>query len=291
MTTLLALLAEPFGYDYMLRAMWTSALVGGLCAALSCFLMLKGWSLVGDALSHAVVPGVAVAYIACLPLGLGALLSALLAAFSLHYFNTQKELKNDVALGLMFVSFLGTGLFIASISPIPVPVQTIVLGNILAISPTDALQLAALTAACSLTLACLWRDLLLVFFDECHAGTMGIPVRLIKMLFLVVLSVAIVVAMQTVGAFLVVAMVITPGATAFLVCERFSRLLLMSVIIGTSTACGGVYLSYFLDGATGGIIIVMQSLCFLAAFAYVRLVKQSRLSQPSRSLPRVATHD
>ena len=262
MTTLL----EPFGYAYMTNALWVSALVGGVCAFLSAYLTLKGWSLIGDALSHSVVPGVAGAVMLGLPFALGAFLSGGLAAGAMLFLSERSGLKADVVIGIIFTSFFGLGLFMVSLDPISVSIQTITFGNILAITPEDTLQLAIIGFVSLAILLLKWKDLMVAFFDETHARSIGLRPRLLKALFFVLLSAAVVAAMQTVGAFLVVALVVTPGATAYLLCDRFSRLLALSVLIGAGTSFLGAYASYFLDGATGGVIVVLQTLVFLAAF-------------------------
>jgi len=265
---MIALLIEPFGYDYMVNAMWVSALVGAVCAFLSAYLMLKGWSLIGDALSHAIVPGVAGAYMLGLSFSAGAFLSGMLAAASMLLLNQRTRLKEDVIIGLVFSAFFGVGLFMASLAPVSVNIQTIILGNILAITPEDTLQLAIIGGVSLAVLLFKWKALMLVFFDENHARSVGINPFFIKALFFVLLSACTVAAMQTVGAFLVVAMVVTPGATAYLLTDRFPRLLTISVAIGAASSFAGAYASYFLDGATGGVIVVLQTLCFLAAFVF-----------------------
>ena len=261
-------LLEPFGYEYMLNAMWVSAMVGGLCAFLSCYLMLKGWSLIGDALSHSIVPGVAGAYMLGLPFALGAFLSGGLAAGSMLFLNQRSRLKEDAIIGLIFSSFFGIGLFMVSLNPMSVNIQTIILGNILAIAPEDILQLAII-GVISLTILFLkWKDLMVVFFDENHARSIGLNPGRLKLLFFTLLSVSTVAALQTVGAFLVICLVVTPGATAWLLTDRFPRLLTIAVAIGSLTSFFGAWLSYWLDGATGGIIVVLQTLLFLLAFVF-----------------------
>ncbi|HEF0077174.1 MULTISPECIES: iron/manganese ABC transporter permease subunit SitC [Citrobacter] len=261
-------LTEPFGYQYMLNAMWVSAMVGGLCAFLSCYLMLKGWSLIGDALSHSIVPGVAGAYMLGLPFALGAFLSGGLAAGSMLFLNQRSRLKEDAIIGLIFSSFFGIGLFMVSLNPMSVNIQTIILGNVLAIAPEDILQLAII-GVISLTILLLkWKDLMVVFFDENHARSIGLNPGRLKLLFFTLLSVSTVAALQTVGAFLVICLVVTPGATAWLLTDRFPRLLTIAVAIGSLTSFFGAWLSYWLDGATGGIIVVLQTLLFLLAFVF-----------------------
>ncbi|WP_332305316.1 metal ABC transporter permease [Rhizobium sp. GR12] len=261
-------LLEPFTYGYMLNAIWVSALVGGVCGFLSAYLMLKGWSLIGDALSHAIVPGVAGAYMLGLPFSLGAFLSGGLAAGSMLFLNQKTRLKEDAIIGLIFTSFFGLGLFMVSLSPTSINIQTIVLGNILAITTEDTIQLALIGGISLVVLALKWRDFMVVFFDENHARTVGLKPEVLKVIFFTLLAASTVAALQTVGAFLVVAMVVTPGATAYLLTDRFERLILMSLLIGATTSFVGAYLSYFLDGATGGVIVVLQTAIFLAAFIF-----------------------
>ncbi|NPD15018.1 metal ABC transporter permease [Xinfangfangia sp. D13-10-4-6] len=264
----MSVLLEPFTYGYMTNAMWVSALVGGVCAFLSAYLMLKGWSLIGDALSHSVVPGVAGAYMLGLPFALGAFISGGLAAAAMLFLSDRSGLKVDVVIGLIFTSFFGLGLFMVSINPMSVSVQTITMGNILAISRDDTIQLAIIGFVSLAVLLMKWKDLMVVFFDESHARSIGLHPGFLKAVFFILLSACVVAAMQTVGAFLVIAMVVTPGATAYLLCDRFPRLIALSVLIGTVTSFVGAYASYFLDGATGGIIVCLQTLIFLAAFVF-----------------------
>ncbi|MBC3434531.1 metal ABC transporter permease [Pseudomonas sp. BW16M2] len=267
---MIELLLEPFAYGYMRNALWVSTLVGGVCAFLSCYLMLKGWSLIGDALSHAIVPGVAGAYMIGLPFSLGAFFAGGLASAALLFLQRRTRLKEDVVIGMIFTSFFGLGLFMVSLSPTSVNIQTIVLGNILAITPGDTLQLAIIGLVTLAVLLAKWRDLMLTFFDEQQARAVGIRPNALKLLFFALLSASTVAALQTVGAFLVICMVITPGATAYLLSDRFPRLLAIAVAIGALTSLTGTYLSYYLDGATGGVIVVLQTLIFLLVFVFAR---------------------
>ncbi|MCD1262924.1 iron chelate uptake ABC transporter family permease subunit [Shinella sp. AETb1-6] len=252
----------------MVNAMWVSALVGCICGFLSAYLMLKGWSLIGDALSHSIVPGVAGAYMLGLPFAAGAFLSGGLAAAAMLFLNRQTRLKEDAIIGMIFSSFFGLGLFMVSLSPTPVNIQTIVLGNILAITREDTIQLAIIGFVTLVILLLKWKDLMVAFFDESHARSIGINPTGLKILFFTLLSASTVAAMQTVGAFLVVAMVVTPGATAYLLTDRFQRLIVIAAALGAGTSFVGAYLSYFLDGATGGIIVVLQTAIFLLAFLF-----------------------
>ena len=263
---MLEALLEPFSYSYMVNAMWVSALVGGVCAFLSAYLMLKGWSLIGDALSHSIVPGVAGAYILGLPFALGAFVAGGLAASSILFLQQRSKLKEDAIIGVIFTSFFGLGLFMISLSPMSVSIQTITMGNILAITPTDTFQLVIIGLVSLCVLATKWKDFMVTFFDENHARSIGLNPDLLKILFFTILAASCVAALQTVGAFLVIAMVVTPGATAYLLTDKFPKLLIISVIIGTLSSFFGAYISYFLNGATGGIIVSILTLIFISTF-------------------------
>jgi manganese/iron transport system permease protein len=268
MNAVLTELLVPFGYDYMLKAMWVSALVGGVCAFLSAYLMLKGWSLMGDALGHSIVPGVAAAYIIGAPFALGAFFAGILAAFGMIFVKQHTRLREDAVIGLVFTTLFALGLLMASIWPTSVSIQTIVLGNILAIADEDVVQVAIIAGVSLLILALIWKDLMVTFFDENHARSIGINTTLLKGVFFTLLSACTVAALQTVGACLVIAMVVTPGATAYLLTDRFGRLIVIAIALGAVTSFVGAYISFFLDGATGGVIVTLQTLVFLAAFYF-----------------------
>lgn len=274
---MIALLLEPFAYEYMLKAIFLSSLVGGVCAFLSAYLMLKGWSLIGDALSHAVVPGVAIAYALGAPYAVGAFLSGILAALSILWIKSVTKLREDAVIGFIFTTFFALGLFIISLNPTAINVQEIIFGNILGIADTDMYQVTVVMVITLLILLIFWKDLLLVFFDEIQAKAVGLSSKYYKLLFFSLLSACVVSALQTVGAILVIAMVITPGATAYQLTDKFRTLILIAGAIGVITSGFGVYLSYFLDGATGGIIVCLQTLLFIIAFLFSP--KYGRFSQ------------
>lgn len=283
------LLVEPFQYGYMFKAIWVSALVAGVCAFLSCYLVMKRWALMGDALSHAVVPGVAIAYLVGLPYAIGAFASGLLAAVSILAVKRITLLREDAVIGIIFTSLFAFGLFLVSLNPTSINLQSVIYGNILAIADEDANQVAAIAVVSLLILGAKWKDLMLAFFDEAQARVVGInPLRL-NILFFVLLSACTVAALQTVGAILVIAMVVTPGATAYLLTDRFDRMIMWAVTIGTLCGGTGAYASYFLDGATGGMIVVLQTLVFLAAFVFApkhgRLARWRRMTAKADAEP------
>jgi manganese/iron transport system permease protein len=222
-----------------------------------------------------------------LPFAFGAFLSGGLAAGAMLFLNQRTKLKEDAIIGLIFTSFFGLGLFMVSLSPTSVNIQTIVLGNILAVTPEDTLQLVIIAGVSLAVLLVKWKDLLVTFFDENHARSIGLRPTLLKVLFFTLLSASTVAALQTVGAFLVIAMVVTPGATAYLLTDRFPRLIAISVALGALTSLIGAYASYFLDGATGGIIVVLQTIVFLVAFVFAPkhglLASRRRAAQARRN--------
>lgn len=265
---MLDILLEPFSYDYMLKALIISSAVGGICAFLSSYLMLKGWSLIGDALSHSVVPGVAIAYALSLPYAIGAFFSGILAALAILWIKSISKLREDAIIGFIFTTFFALGLLIISLNPTSINVQDIILGNILGIADEDIFQVAILIGISLILLLLFWKDLLLVFFDEIQASAVGLSPIYYKVLFFTLLSACVVAALQTVGAILVIAMVITPGATAYLLTDKFKTLVSIAVLLGITTSAVGVYLSYYLDGATGGVIVCLQTIIFLCSFLF-----------------------
>lgn len=279
---MLSELLVPFSYDYMVKAMWVSALVGAVCAFLSAYLMLKGWSLIGDALGHAVVPGVATAYLFGLPYSAGAFVAGGLAAASMVLIRARTRLREDAVIGIIFTSFFALGLLIVSLNPTAVDVQAIIMGNILGISDGDAVQVVIISLVSLAILVLKWKDLMVVFFDENHARTVGLNPRALQVLFFALLAACTVAALQTVGAILVIAMVVTPGATAYLLTDRFRSLLIIAVILGSATAAVGAYISFFLDGATGGVIVSLQTALFLLAFFFAP--KHGRIAARRRAL-------
>ncbi|AWC94883.1 TPA: metal ABC transporter permease [Morganella morganii subsp. morganii] len=262
------LLLQPFEYNYMVKAIWVSGIVGAVCAFLSAYLMLKGWSLMGDALSHSVVPGVAGAYALGFPYSVGAFFTGMLAALSMTFVRHLTRLREDAVIGFIFSTFFAAGLLIVSLNPTSVNVQTIIMGNILGIADDDMLQVEIIIAVSFLVLMFIWKDLLVVFFDETHARSIGLNPLALKIIFFTLLSACTVAALQTVGAILVIAMVITPGATAYLLTDQFKKLLIIAVVLGAVTSSAGAYISYFLNGATGGMIVTLQTVIFLIAFFF-----------------------
>ncbi|MFP3036829.1 MAG: metal ABC transporter permease [Arsenophonus sp. ER-BJ3-MAG3] len=263
---MLDILLQPFEYNYMVKAIFVSAIVGAVCAFLSAYLILKGWSLMGDAISHSVVPGVAGAYALNLPYSVGAFFTGILAAISMILVSHLSKLKEDTVIGFIFSTFFAIGLLILSLNPTSVNLQTIIFGNILGIADSDVIQVEIIVIISFIILMFIWKDLLVVFFDENHARSIGINPLKLKIIFFILLSACTIAALQTVGAILVIAMVITPGATAYLLTDQFKRLLIIAIIIGFTFSAIGAYISYFINGATGGVIVTLQTLVFIFTF-------------------------
>ncbi len=261
-------LLTPLEYDYMLKAIVVSGLIGGVCAFLSCFITLKGWSLMGDALSHSVVPGVAVAYALGWPFAAGAFGTGLLAAAGMAFVKTKTRLREDAVIGVVFTAFFALGLFLISIRPSSVDLHTIVFGNILGISDPDIVQVAIISGVTLAVLGLKWRDLRLFCFDANQARAIGLNVTVLHYMLLTLLSATAVAALQAVGACLVVAMLVTPGATAYLLTDRFERMIGLATAMGVGTSLAGAYASYFFDGSTGGCIVTLQSLLFILALVF-----------------------
>lgn len=266
--SLIDTLVEPFAYEFMLQAMLGGGAVGMLCGFLSCFVTLKGWSLLGDALSHAVVPGVALSAIFGAPFAVGAFLTGLLAVVAMGFVERHSLLEKSAVIGVVFTGFLAAGLLLVSLYPSNIRLQTILFGNLLGISEADLLQVAGVGVAAVVIIGLKWRDLLLYCFDPIHARSIGLDTGRLHFVLLALLSLAAVAGLQAVGALLVVAMLITPGATALLLTDHFGRMLVIAPAIGATTAVIGAYASYFLDGSTGGAIVALQTALFVLAFLF-----------------------
>ena len=245
-----------------------SALIGGVCGFLSSFITLKGWSLMGDALSHAVVPGVAIAYILGLPFAAGAFVAGLLAAGTMAFIRARSRSREDATIGIVFTAFFSLGLVLIALFPSKVDLKVIFLGNILGISDPDILQVIVISIVTLVVLALKWKDLMLFCFDPNQARTLGMKTGLLHVTLLALLAATAVAALQAVGACLVVAMLVTPGATAYLLTDRFGKMLWLSSGMGVATSLIGAYASYYFNGATGGCIVTLQTLVFLAAFLF-----------------------
>lgn len=259
-------LLEPLAYDFMVRALVTSVLAAVVCALLSCWLVLIGWSLMGDAVSHAVLPGVVLAYVVGAPFALGAIVFGVLAVVLIGAVRSPGRIREDAAIGIVFTVLFALGLVLISVTPSQTDLAHIVFGNILGVSTTDLIQVAILAVVALAVLLVKRRDLTLYAFDPTHAHAIGLSPRLLGAILLGLLAVTAVVALQVVGVVLVVALLIIPGATAFLLTERFGRMLVLAPVSAAASAVIGIYLSYWIDVASGGMIVLVQGVLFVLAF-------------------------
>lgn len=266
-----ALLA-PFAYDFMLRAMLVTAIASVACALLSTWLVQMGWSLMGDAVSHAVLPGVALAYILGLPFAVGAAVFGVGAVALIGGVRSATRLRADAAIGVVFTSLFALGLVIVSVTPADTDLMHILFGNVLGVSDGDIAQTAIVGAIVCATLLVLRRDLALVAFDAGHAYAIGLRPRLLHAVLLAALALTVVTALQAVGIILVVAMLVIPGATAALIATRWDALLAWSVGITLVAAMGGLIASFFFDVSPGGMVVLSQA----AAFGLALLVGARR---------------
>ncbi|GAB3163355.1 metal ABC transporter permease [Myceligenerans halotolerans] len=263
----LDLLLEPLQYDFMVRALVTTVIAAVVCALLSCWLVLVGWSLMGDAVSHAVLPGVVIAYVLGVPFAIGALVFGFLAVVLIGTIRGTSRVKEDAAIGIVFTTLFALGLVLISVTPSQTDLNHIIFGNILGVSDVELVQIAILAAVAFVTLVVKRRDLTLYAFDRLHAHAIGLSPRFLGALLLGLLALTAVVALQVVGVILVVAMLIIPGATAYLLTDRFGRMLVIAPVMSAVCSVVGIYLSYWLDAASGGLVVVVQG----AAFALVYL--------------------
>ncbi|MBL9190547.1 MAG: metal ABC transporter permease [Opitutaceae bacterium] len=261
-------LLEPFQYGFMVDAMIVGVAVGAVCAVLSCYLVLKGWSLMGDAISHAVLPGIVIAYAIGVPLAIGAFGSGLLCAVLTGYIKANSRVKEDTVMGVVFTGLFAFGLVLFTKIKSDLHLDHILFGNILGLAAgdlRDTLIVGGLTLAIVLALR---RDLLLFCFDPGQARTIGLRTQLLYYLLLSLLAVTIVVSLKAVGIILVIAMLVTPGCIGYLLTDRFNTMLLIAVVSATGSSFVGVYVSFFLNASTGACIVLLQAALFLAALLW-----------------------
>jgi manganese/iron transport system permease protein len=258
----------PLSYPFMQRALVVSLLVAAVCAVLSCYLVLKGWSLMGDAISHAVLPGIVIAYAIGLPLALGAFAAGLSCALFTGYLKENSRLKEDTVMAIVFSGMFGLGLVLFTKIETDQHLLHILFGNVLGVTPADLVETAIIAGGTLLIVLLKRRDLMLYCFDPNHARAIGLPVRVLHYGLLILLSLTIVSALKAVGIILVIAMLIAPGATAYLLTDRFDRMLLIAVATALASATLGTLVSFHIDGATGACIVLVQTAIFMLAFLF-----------------------
>lgn len=274
--------ATPLQHEFMVKAILVSALVGIVCSALSCYMTLKGWALMGDAVSHAVMPGVVIAYVLNIPLAVGAFVFGVGSVIAIGFIKAKTRVKEDTVIGLVFTGFFAFGLVLISKVRSSIDLTHILFGNVLGISDSDIVQTVIISAITLVTLAILRKDLILFCFDSTHARSIGLNITFLYYVLLSLLSLTAVAGLQTVGIILVVAMLVTPGATAYLLSDNFDHMMLIAMTSGVFSSVMGTYISYHIDGSTGGCIVVLQTLLFVLAMVFAPkygLLVRSRNSQ------------
>ncbi len=258
----------PLSYPFMQRALVVSVLVGAVCAVLSCYLVLKGWSLMGDAISHAVLPGIVIAYVLSLPLALGAFAAGLACAVFTGYLKENSRVKEDTVMGIVFSGMFGFGLVLFTKVETDQHLNHILFGNVLGVTPRDLIETGIIAGGTLLAVLLRRRDLLLYCFDPNHARAIGLPVRLLHYGLLVLLSLTIVASLKAVGIILVIAMLVAPGAIAYLLTDSFERMLIIAAAVAIASSALGTIVSFHIDAATGACIVLIQALVFVAAFLF-----------------------
>ncbi|WP_143957825.1 metal ABC transporter permease [Rhodoligotrophos appendicifer] len=265
---LFAALLRPFEFEFMRNALMISVLVALPTALLSCFLVLKGWSLMGDAISHAVLPGVVLAYILGIPLAIGAFAAGMTCALATGFLKENSRIKQDTVMGVVFSGMFGIGIVLYTKIETEVHLDHILFGDMLGVGWQDILETAVIAAITAGIILFKWRDLLLHAFDPVQAKAVGLRVRLLHYSLLCLLSLTIVGALKAVGIILVIAMLISPGAIAFLLTRTFGGMLTLAVALAVGSSFLGVYLSFFIDSAPAPTIVLLMAVCFIAAFLY-----------------------
>jgi manganese transport system permease protein len=258
----------PLAHEFMMKAVLVSILVGIVCSVLSCYMTLKGWALMGDAVSHAVMPGVVIAYILKIPFAIGAFVFGIGSVIAIGFIKSKTRIKEDTVIGLVFTGFFALGLVLVSKTPSSVDLTHILFGNVLGISDQDIVQTIVISVITLVTIAILRKDLLLFCFDPTHAQSIGLNIGALHYTLLSLLSLTAVAGLQTVGIILLVAMLVTPGATAYLLSDRFDHMVIFAVCSGVFSSAIGTYVSYYIDGSTGGCIVVVQTLLFVVAMIF-----------------------
>lgn len=268
MSSVLNFVTVPLSYGFMQRALVVAVLVGAVCAVLSCYLVLKGWSLMGDAVSHAVLPGIVIAYMLSLPLAVGAFAAGLGCAVATGYLKESSRVKEDTVMGIVFSGMFGFGLVLFTKVETDQHLNHILFGNMLGVTAGDLVETGIVAGGVLLAVLIKRRDLLLYCFDPQHARAIGLPVRLLHYGLLVLLSLTIVASLKAVGIILVVAMLVAPGAIAYLLSNRFERMLAIAVAVAVGSSVVGTLVSFHIDGATGPCIVLIQMAVFTLAFLF-----------------------
>ena len=268
MIAILDWITVPLSYPFMQRALIVSLMVGAVCAVLSCYLVLKGWSLMGDAISHAVLPGIVIAHVLAIPIAIGAFVGGLSCALLTGYLKENSRVKEDTVMGIVFSGMFGFGLVIFTKVDTDQHLSHILFGNVLGVTARDLIETAIIAGITLAVILVKRRDFLLYCFDQNHARSIGLPVRTLHYGLLIMLSLTIVASLKAVGIILVIAMLIAPGAIAYLLTDSFERMLVIAAAVATTSSAVGTIVSFHIDGATGACIVLVQMAVFVLAFLF-----------------------
>ncbi|MEO1701286.1 MAG: metal ABC transporter permease [Pseudomonadota bacterium] len=258
----------PFQLPFMINAFWISAIIALPTALLSCYLVLKGWSLIGDAISHAVLPGIVLAYVINIPLTIGAFVSGMVCALATGFIADNSRVKRDTVMGVVFAGMFGFGLVLYTQITTNLHLDHILFGNMLGVGPDELWTAGIIGGLVSVIILIRWRDLLVHAFDETHARAIGLPVAVFHYGLLAAISLTVVVTLSAVGIILAIGLLIAPGAIAFLMTREFGKMLTIAVLINVLAGLGGVYASFFIDSAPAPTIILILTAMFIAAFGW-----------------------
>jgi manganese/iron transport system permease protein len=268
MDSLLSFVAEPLAYGFMQRALLMSVLIAVVCSIFSCFLILKGWSLMGDAVSHAVLPGLAVAVVIGIPLAIGALIAGLFCAVATGYIKENSRVKEDAVMGIMFSGMFALGLVLLTKIETDIHLLHVLFGSVLGITNADLIEAGSIAILCSAIMLIKRKDLMLYCFDPAHASVIGLPVRLLHFGLLILLALTIVSSLKAAGIVLVIAMLIAPGAIGFILVRSFDRMLMIALSVSVFSCIVGTIVSFHLDAATAPLIVVIQACFFVLAMIF-----------------------
>jgi len=268
-SSLIDLVVAPLSYEFMQRGLLASLIVGVLCAVVGCYVVLRGMAFLGDAVAHAILPGVAIAYLVKGDLMVGALVAAILVALGIGFFSSRGQIKEDAAIGIVFAAALALGVALMSaVRTYSTDLTHVLFGNVLGVGPRDLWVIGVLGALVLATILLLYKEFLITTFDPTLAATLHLPTNLLRNVMLVLLALTVVVSLQTVGVGLVAAMLVTPPATAYLLTRRLAAMMVVAAIIGAVSAVGGLYISFYVNVASGAAVVLFCTVCFVLVYLF-----------------------